>query len=728
SSIRAPIKTDEYSPLDEDGITALRLSYSGEHLFVAGTGGRAAMFDITTKHTQCLYDCSDYDSSKGRDKNFTGVITALVLSYCNNYVFTGCDSGKVICWNDDSSVPLIAYSRQYGGLSSMALTRSGQHLFSAGTNKDNYGIIRLWRTDTDNYMGHFDVADCGVMAIALSYNEKTVIAALEDGSLVFFDSVTGKERDRVEHNGIINAIALSPAISPDNSMFLTACQDGSIGLWNYNTRRLQARYDAHEEGATCVAFSPDGQYFASGGKDATVSLWSIHNQECLQKLQGHGDAVSAVVFSPDGWLLYSAGMDSKVIRWFLNWTLDQQQDIHCKTQANGIVSEFLSYQYRRGNVEKNKPSWSEDDLDILRSRIMAAGFEYASEELLKDKLPSYQDKWTESVPKFHTLEMDEPKSKDEISQQEHARTDRTKILRLTVAVLIVLVVVGLAAYIYTSRKDRYNELALSRFALFITNDDRAHEALDYVKGKSPGNCDIKDLNVYKDSYFYMVKTHLTAIMSTPPRTQQNVSCLVVLSAGKDVQDALISQFLGGNNAETLTALSYLLSYAGNDVLSPLLVALTDPPKAWEFSQDAVDKGARQRLVAQTIVYMGSTEAVNAIIEYALRDDIDTEPIAPYIRKIIASKRLDVDAALKTIERLMGNKSDEVRKNAVAALEFFKGSEAKRLAQKALTDNSSIRAPIKTDEYSPLDEDGITALRLSYSGEHLFVAGTGGRAA
>ncbi|MBF0317717.1 MAG: protein kinase [Nitrospirae bacterium] len=687
NSVRKAVKADDYSPLDGDGITALVLSYSGEHFFVAGTGGTVAKFDIEKKLTTYLYNSID-DDDKGKRGNFTGTVTALAVSYCNNYVFAGCDNGRIICCNADTGVSIVEFNRRYGDLCSMALTRGGQHLFSANTDNtddtdDKSGIVRLWRTETGQYMGHFDPVYQPVRTIALSYNEKTVIAALEDGSLAFFDSVTGKERHRVEHKSVINAIALSP----NGTLFLTACEDGSIGLWNYKTRTLQSRYDAYAEGATCVAFSPDGQYFASGSKDTTVALWSIHNQKRLQDLQGHKDAISAVVFSPDGWFLYSADMKSTVIKWFLNWTIDPAEGIAWKVQAKHMVSEFLSYQYRRGEIEKNKPSWTGEDLQVLESRFKAAGFGSAFAEMSAKELPEYQDKWTESVPKFHTLEMDDPKSKAQIDQEKHARTQKKKLSKSTAALVIILVVFVLTAYIYNLRRDRYDDSALSKFALVINNADRAREALDYVKGKSGDRCDVKELDMYKDSYVYMTRTHLTKIMSTPPRTQQYVSCLLVLSAGKDIQDDLIVQFSDGNDAETLAALSYLFSYAGNDFLNPLLVILTDPPRAWELAESAVDKSTRLRLVVEAIVNMGSTESVTAIIGHTLRDGINAEPIAPYIKRIIASKRLDVDAALKTIERLMNNESDEVRRNAVGTLELFKGSEAKRLAQKALRDGS-----------------------------------------
>ncbi|MES0336393.1 MAG: protein kinase [Candidatus Magnetobacterium sp. LHC-1] len=678
SSFRAPVKTDTYAPFGEssaNGITALALSYNGGNVFVANAEGEAARFNLEHKIQEALYE-------GGTDKNVAVAITALQLSYCNKHVFLGHDDGRIVRCNDDLAYPL-EFNRRYEGLSSMALTRSGQHLFSAGRD----GIIRLWRiyNDKGDYMGHFDPVYQEITAIAVSYNEKTVIAALGDGSMVFFDSVTGKERNRVEHKGVINAIA----ISPDGNLFLTACEDGSVGLWDYKTRTIQSRYEeAHLEGVTCVAFSPDGQYFASGSKDTTVSLWSIHTQKNLQNMTGHNNTISAVAFGTDGWFMYSAGMDSAVIKWFLNWTLDPQVETTWKAQAKHMLSEFLSYQYRRGQIEKNKPSWTEKDLEILKSRFKAAGFEAAFAEMSARDLLEYQDRWTESVPKFHTLEMDEPKSLQQISTEAHARADKKKLSKLTIALVVIVVVFGLLAYIYNLHRDRYDTQALNKFDLNITNADRAREALDYVKPKSPGNCDTKRLDEYMDSYVYMVKSRLTAIMSANPKTQENTSCLIVLSADKDIQDKLLSQFSEGNDVATLTALSYLFSYTGKDILPSLLAVLADPPRAWELSDNAVAKDVRLRLIVEVIVNMGSAEAVDAILNHASREGIDAGPIAPYISKIIASKQLDVDTALKTIERLMGNENEDVRKNAVEALALFKGTEAKRLAKKALLDGSA----------------------------------------
>ncbi len=685
SAISSAVKMNEYRPLDEDGIITLLLSYSGEQMFVGGISGKAARFDINNMTTSPIYDCpdddGDYDSDDGDERRLKVAIKSLELSYCNEYVITGQDNGNIISWNSASNTPLREFNTKYKGQTSIALTRNVQHLFSAG--KD--GLIRLWHVETGKYMGRFDVVRSPIKRIILSRDEKTVIAGLGDGSVVFFDSVTGKILNSVAGQGDgVSALAMSA----DGTQFLTAWQDGGIGLWNFKTRTLLTRYMGHEDEATCVCFSPDGQFFASGGKDDTVCLWSIHNEECLQRLKGHEDTVSAVIFSPEGWNLYSAGMDGRVIKWFIDWVLDQEEGVLWKTQAKGLVSEFLSYQYRRGIIEKNKPSWSEEDIPLLESRIKAAGFEFALSDLLKDTLPSYKANWMESVPKRLPLEMDEPRDEGEIKQEKAAKRLTAKLIKQSAVVLLVLVVLALAAYMYSSSKNKYNEVELSRFDLKVAKAGMVHEALAYVKDKSQGDCDTKRLDTYKESYMYMINKHLTSIISTASMTQQNVSCLVKLSTSKEGIDTLIFQMLHTNNLDEAAAISYLLSYVGNNAINPLLTALPDISHNKQVNSEAgMDKKTRERLIVEAVVNMGSTEAVNVVIEYALRDDGFAESAAPYIKRIIATKRLDVDAALKALEGLMNNNSSVVRKNAVSTLVFFKGSEAKRLATKALQDSS-----------------------------------------
>ncbi len=64
------------------------------------------------------------------------------------------------------------------------------------------------------------------------------------------------------------------SFSSDETMLAIGCDDGTVMLWNLDSRQTQS-FDFHEGTVYSVCISPDGRYLASGGKGPAVHVFDL---------------------------------------------------------------------------------------------------------------------------------------------------------------------------------------------------------------------------------------------------------------------------------------------------------------------------------------------------------------------------------------------------------------------------------------------------------------------
>ena len=98
--------------------------------------------------------------------------------------------------------------------------------------------------------------------------------------------------------------ASSVAVSPDGKTLATSSDDGTIKLWDAETRKERTTLRGHKGGVNYATFNHDGTLLASASHDKTVKLWDVATGQTVATLEGHTGQVTCAAFSPDGkWLV-----------------------------------------------------------------------------------------------------------------------------------------------------------------------------------------------------------------------------------------------------------------------------------------------------------------------------------------------------------------------------------------------------------------------------------------
>jgi serine/threonine protein kinase len=104
----------------------------------------------------------------------------------------------------------------------------------------------------------------------------------------------------------------SVAFSPDGRTLAMGTEEGSVKLWDVESKSLRLSVHAHQRPVWTIAFFGDGK-FATGSSDMTVKIWSADGEEHRQ-IKGVG-LIRALALSQDGKRLVSGGRDGAVRIW-----------------------------------------------------------------------------------------------------------------------------------------------------------------------------------------------------------------------------------------------------------------------------------------------------------------------------------------------------------------------------------------------------------------------------
>jgi WD40 repeat protein len=90
------------------------------------------------------------------------------------------------------------------------------------------------------------------------------------------------------------------AVSPDGRTVAAAVDDGTIRMWDIQTRRRRAVIYPHGMGAMILGFHPDGRTLLSASFDNVLQFWQVATAKELMTIKAYNPGRAGFIFSADG--------------------------------------------------------------------------------------------------------------------------------------------------------------------------------------------------------------------------------------------------------------------------------------------------------------------------------------------------------------------------------------------------------------------------------------------
>lgn len=320
-----------------DNISGLAFSHDGEVLASGSEDGIACVWDVKTGRTLAVLSHHSYVQSV----SFSADGAYLAMASSDNTIRIW---KRPECGTWDVAETVIQPHRVLetdGTVFSVRFAPQLNILASA----DSRGEVRIWNLDAGPVdgsggeytqmgsdkqslspqagLGHTRPVNC----VSISPEAELIASASTDGTICFWDGVTGARQQTME--AIHSTTVRSLTFSPDGKRMVSTSSENVAIVWSVKDRpaRVMHTLKGHEDWIRSAVFSIDGNRVATASDDRTVMVWDITDigpdseEDRSPKsvpsrvFRGHDDWVYSVVFSPDGNRLASAGDDQRILIW-----------------------------------------------------------------------------------------------------------------------------------------------------------------------------------------------------------------------------------------------------------------------------------------------------------------------------------------------------------------------------------------------------------------------------
>ena len=284
-------------------VSSVKISPDGKYALSGSNDGTLILWDMATGN--------QLRTMRGH----TDLVNAVAFTPDGKHALSGSFDQTVLEWDMATGMATRTLVGHTGAVYTVAVSPNGELAFSGGT--DVTGL--LWSLVPD-HQGAFVRAYTGhgkwVNAVDLSADSKRMISGASDGSVIVWDTESGRALQTLNEQQTVFASTFSPV--PDANghwLAVTAGDNKVITLWDTDTGEALRTFKGHNGAINSLAFSPDGKLLISTSDDTTLIMWDVLTGKDVRTFKKHTDAVNSAVFLPDGKLVLSASTDTTILLW-----------------------------------------------------------------------------------------------------------------------------------------------------------------------------------------------------------------------------------------------------------------------------------------------------------------------------------------------------------------------------------------------------------------------------
>jgi WD40 repeat protein len=239
------------------GVLAAALSPDGSWLAVAGDGGRAMVWDLTTGRLRATLALPQDVAIHG-----------LAFHPDGRYLALAGQDGTVRVWDMEAGAEEAVLAGHENDVYAVVFSVSGEYLATAGGD----GTVRVWDWSQGEIHRSFETPAASIWAVALSRDGRYLAAGNHSGEIWIWD-LTREDGHREQLlRGELPIRTL--AFSPDGPLIAAGGEDGVVRVWDWRAGEA-VNLGEHDRWITSLAFDPNGEYLATTGHDGTVRVWSV---------------------------------------------------------------------------------------------------------------------------------------------------------------------------------------------------------------------------------------------------------------------------------------------------------------------------------------------------------------------------------------------------------------------------------------------------------------------